>query len=114
MSFKNIKAITIGAVSDLTSLSERQIRYYEDKKLIFPDRSNGGTRKYSFNDVEKLVEISKKVNKGVSTYKIRQEEKARIEEETKQKTHEIKGKMLQGQLNVAFRGQTTPSPFNRA
>ncbi len=36
MSFKNIKAITIGAVSDLTSLSERQIRYYEDKKTYLP------------------------------------------------------------------------------
>ncbi len=113
MSFKDIKAITIGAVSELTNLSERQIRYYEDKRLIFPDRSSGGTRKYSFNDIEKLVEISKKVNKGVSTYTIRQEEKVLKEDALKRNSPEVKGKMLQGQFNAAFRNQTVTNLFKR-
>ncbi|MCD8502788.1 MAG: MerR family DNA-binding transcriptional regulator, partial [Bacillaceae bacterium] len=31
-SYKDKKVITIGVVSELTGLSERQIRYYEEKK----------------------------------------------------------------------------------
>ncbi|MEJ1517333.1 MerR family transcriptional regulator [Bacillus cereus] len=113
MSFKTIKAITIGAVSEMTGLSERQIRYYEDRKLIFPDRSNGGTRKYSFDDIEKLVEISKKVNKGVSTYNIRQQENKKQQEQEKNQSRDIREKMLQGQINAAFRAQHQSSRFNR-
>lgn len=40
-SYKDKKVITIGVVRDLTGLSERQIRYYEERKLIFPERSQG-------------------------------------------------------------------------
>ncbi|GAA3330581.1 MerR family transcriptional regulator TnrA [Ectobacillus funiculus] len=35
-SYKDKKVITIGTVSEITGLSERQIRYYEERKLIFP------------------------------------------------------------------------------
>lgn len=34
-SYKTRKVISIGTVSELTGLSERQIRYYEERKLIF-------------------------------------------------------------------------------
>jgi MerR family transcriptional regulator, global nitrogen regulator len=57
--YKFKKAISIGIVSELTKLSQRQIRYYEERKLIFPDRSKG-IRKYSFADVEQLMEIADK------------------------------------------------------
>ena len=49
-SYKYKKVISIGVVSELTGLSQRQIRYYEERKLVFPDRSKG-IRKYSFADV---------------------------------------------------------------
>jgi MerR family transcriptional regulator, global nitrogen regulator len=51
-SYKDKKVITIGIVRELTGLSERQIRYYEERKLIFPERTPGGSRKYSFSDIE--------------------------------------------------------------
>jgi len=92
--FKEKKVITIGTVSELTGLSERQIRYYEERKLISPERTKGGTRKYSFEDVEKLVLISEKMDKGMGTFEIRKEDK-----KAKQKDlHE----MLKGQINAAF------------
>ena len=65
------KVIGIGIVRDLTGLTERQIRYYEDKKLIFPDRTMSGTRKYSFDDVELLKEIHKKMKDGFHTFELR-------------------------------------------
>lgn len=73
--YKDKKVITIGVVSELTGLSERQIRYYEERKLIFPDRTSGGTRKYSFLDVDRLVDIANKMEDGLHTFEIRNMEK---------------------------------------
>jgi len=95
MSYKDKKVITIGIVRELTGLSERQIRYYEEKKLISPERSKGGTRKYSFHDIDKLMEISEKLEDGLNTYEIRQMEK-------KQMAKKVRDQMIQGQINAAF------------
>jgi MerR family transcriptional regulator, global nitrogen regulator len=97
-SFKEKKVITIGIVSELTGLSERQIRYYEERKLVFPDRTPGGSRRYSFLDVEQLVEIANKIEDGVQTYEIRQE----MIKEKKRHKDEAHKKMIQGQLNARF------------
>lgn len=48
ISYKDKKVITIGIVRDLTGLSERQIRYYEERKLIFPERSAGEAVSFPF------------------------------------------------------------------
>ncbi|ANB60137.1 MerR family transcriptional regulator [Anoxybacteroides amylolyticum] len=89
--YKFKKVISIGVVSELTGLSQRQIRYYEERKLIFPDRSKG-TRKYSFDDVERLMDIADKREEGVPTQEIRRE-----------LTKELREKMLKGQMNAHFR-----------
>ncbi|NOV04542.1 MerR family transcriptional regulator [Paenibacillus planticolens] len=65
------KVIQIGVVSELTGLSERQIRYYEDRKLIFPERSKGGVRKYSFEDVEMIMDIHTKMMNGFQTVELK-------------------------------------------
>jgi DNA-binding transcriptional MerR regulator len=65
------KVISIGTVRELTGLTERQIRYYEDKQLIFPERTPGGARKFSFEDVEQLKEIQKKMKDGFHTFELR-------------------------------------------
>lgn len=98
-SYKDKKVITIGIVSELTGLSERQIRYYEERKLIFPARTAGGSRKYSFADVELLVDIANKIEDGVQTFEIRQE---MLKEQKKQNEKDIHKKMIQGQLNARF------------
>lgn len=66
------KVMNIGAVVELTGLTERQIRYYEERKLIFPERTKGLTRKYSFQDVEKLREIHKQLTYGHNTFEIKE------------------------------------------
>ncbi len=96
LSYKEKKVITIGVVSELTGLSERQIRYYEERKLVFPERTKGGTRKYSFSDVERLVDISNKMEDGMQTFEIRKMEQKQMRQA------ELREKMLRGQLNAAF------------
>ncbi|UFT99188.1 MerR family transcriptional regulator [Radiobacillus kanasensis] len=98
-SYKERKVITIGVVSELTGLSERQIRYYEERKLIFPERSPKGNRKYSFADVEQLIDIANKREEGVQTYEIRQDmiKRKRIEDEKA-----IRKEMRRGQINARF------------
>ena len=98
-SYKDKKVITIGVVRDLTGLSERQIRYYEERKLIFPERSPGGSRKYSFSDIELLMDIANKMEDGIQTHEIRKE---MLREQKKQTQEEIRKKMIQGQLNAHF------------
>src|SRR3954471_21362683 len=98
-SYKDKKVITNGIVRDLTGLSERQIRYYEERKLIFPERSAGGSRKFSFTDVELLMDIANKIEDGIQTHEIRKE---MLREQKKQNQDDIRRKMIQGQLNAQF------------
>jgi len=98
-SYKKRKVITIGVVSELTGLSERQIRYYEERKLIFPERTNRGNRKYSFADVECLIEIANRREEGVSTDEIRYELNKRKKKEESEK---VRKQMLLGQINAQF------------
>ncbi|MDE3837836.1 MerR family DNA-binding transcriptional regulator [Bacillus methanolicus] len=100
-SYKTKKVITIGIVSELTGLSERQIRYYEERKLIFPERTEGGNRKYSFADVEQLIEIANKREEGIQTYEIRQE-MLKAKEKRKEEERKVRNQMLRGQINARF------------
>lgn len=70
--FKDKKLISIGNVSELLGLSTRQIRYYEEKGLVLPERSAKGTRKYSIQDIEILSIISDYVLEGMQTSDIKQ------------------------------------------
>jgi MerR family transcriptional regulator, global nitrogen regulator len=94
-SYKGKKVISIGVVSELTGLTERKIRYYEEKNLIFPQRSNRGYRKYSFSDVERLMDIADQREEGVTTKEIKHEL-------TIKERKEAKKKMIKGQLNAQF------------
>ncbi|TDL30871.1 MerR family transcriptional regulator [Jeotgalibacillus sp. S-D1] len=95
-SIKDKKVITIGIVHEMTGLSERKIRYYEERGLVFPDRTPRGTRKYSFSDIELLMEIANKREEGVQTYEIKQDLN------NKKKKEEYRDEMIRGQLNAQF------------
>lgn len=95
-SYKDKKVITIGIVSELTGLSERKIRYYEERGLIFPERTQRGTRKYSFTDIELLLKIADKREEGIQTYEIKKD----FINEMKKK--DIRDQMIRGQLNAQF------------
>ena len=49
--------MNIGAAADRSGLPPKTIRYYEDIKLVVPDRRENGYRDYSEQDVHRLAFI---------------------------------------------------------
>ncbi|MGM7720712.1 MerR family transcriptional regulator [uncultured Metabacillus sp.] len=69
---RSMPLFPIGIVMQLTDLSARQIRYYEENELIFPARTESNRRLFSFNDVDKLLEIRNLIEQGVNLAGIKQ------------------------------------------
>ncbi|GAA3404668.1 MerR family transcriptional regulator [Paenibacillus hodogayensis] len=69
---RNMALFSIGSVMKLTDLTARQIRYYEQHELIVPARTDGNQRLFSFNDVERLLQIKALIEKGVNIAGIKQ------------------------------------------
>ncbi|HBI05089.1 MAG TPA: MerR family transcriptional regulator [Paenibacillaceae bacterium] len=69
---RNMALFPMGIVMQLTDLTARQIRYYEQQKLIHPARTKGNQRLFSFNDVDQLLEIKSLLEKGLNIAGIKQ------------------------------------------
>lgn len=69
---RSMPLFPIGIVMQLTELSARQIRYYEEHGLISPARTEGNRRLFSFNDVDRLLEIKDLIDQGVNLAGIKQ------------------------------------------
>ncbi|AZB43034.1 MerR family transcriptional regulator [Bacillus sp. FJAT-42376] len=69
---RSMPLFPIGIVMQLTELSARQIRYYEEHELIFPARTEGNRRLFSFNDVDQLLEIKSLIEQRVNLAGIKQ------------------------------------------
>jgi MerR family glutamine synthetase transcriptional repressor len=63
---RNLALFPIGIVQKLTDLTARQIRYYETHELIWPARTEGNQRLFSFTDVERLLEIKQLIDQGLN------------------------------------------------
>lgn len=63
---RSMPLLPISIVMQLTELSARQIRYYEEHHLIQPHRTEGNRRMFSLNDVDKLLEIKDLLEQGVN------------------------------------------------
>jgi MerR family glutamine synthetase transcriptional repressor len=104
---RNMALFSIGTVMKLTDLTARQIRYYEQHELIVPARTNGNQRLFSFNDVERLLQIKALIEKGVNIAGIKQvlnpvsknsEEATVITEQTEVKRKELDDAQLHKML----------------
>ncbi|WP_339063097.1 MerR family transcriptional regulator [Tepidibacillus marianensis] len=69
---RNLPLFQIGIVMQLTELTARQIRYYEQQDLIQLTRTKGRQRLFSFNDIEKLLEIKNLLEKKINIAGIRE------------------------------------------
>jgi MerR family transcriptional regulator/heat shock protein HspR len=56
----------ISVASNLTGIDPQTLRLYERRGLLTPARTDGGTRRYSDDDVERLQRISELVEEGVN------------------------------------------------
>ncbi|SFA75786.1 MerR family transcriptional regulator, glutamine synthetase repressor [Lentibacillus halodurans] len=63
---RSMPLFSISIVKKLTELTARQIRYYEEQGLIHPARSTGNQRLFSFNDVDRLLEIKNLLDRGIN------------------------------------------------
>ena len=63
---RNMPLFPMSIVKQLTELSARQIRYYEEHHLIHPARTSGNQRLFSFNDVDRLLEIKALIEQGIN------------------------------------------------
>ena len=63
---RSMPLFPIGIVMQLTELSARQIRYYEEHQFISPARTEGNRRLFSFNDIDRLLEIKDLIEQGVN------------------------------------------------
>lgn len=63
---RSLAVFPIGTVMELTELTARQIRYYEQQGLIEPQRSETNRRLYSLNDVDRLLDIIDLMDEGMT------------------------------------------------
>lgn len=58
--------LPISTVMQLTNLTARQIRYYEEHELIEPVRTEGNRRMFSLNNIDELLEIQELLEQGIN------------------------------------------------
>lgn len=63
---RSMPLLPISTVMQLTELSARQIRYYEEHDLIQPHRTEGNRRMFSLNDVDTLLDVKDMLEQGVN------------------------------------------------
>lgn len=63
---QHLAIFPISNVEEMTSLTARQIRYYEEQDLIHPLRNKGNQRIFSLNDIERLLEIKSYIDQKIN------------------------------------------------
>jgi DNA-binding transcriptional MerR regulator len=56
----------ISVAADMVSMQVQNLRVYERRGLLEPDRTAGGTRLYSAADIERLVRIRELLAEGLN------------------------------------------------
>jgi MerR family transcriptional regulator, heat shock protein HspR len=78
---------SISVAAELAGLHPQTLRIYEREGLLQPLRSQGGTRRYSRNDVLRLQEICALTGEGLNMAGIRRV--LQLQEETRQLQAEV-------------------------
>lgn len=86
-SSEGVYAISVAA--ELSGMALSSLRLYERRGLLTPSRTDGGTRRYSEDDVDRLARIAELVEVGLTIEGIRivlglEDENARLRREIAQ------------------------------
>lgn len=57
MAGREVGVFAISVAAEMTSMQVQNLRVYERRGLLAPDRTSGGTRLYSAEDIERLRRI---------------------------------------------------------
>jgi len=113
---RSMSVFPIGTVMKLTDLTARQIRYYEEQDLIYPDRNEGNRRMYSLNDIDVLLEIKDYLNEGLNMagikrlYEMKEHEKISQQNSAQHLTDSDVRRIFYDEI-VSQSGYTKPNPF---
>lgn len=77
----------MSVAADLTGVHPQMLRAYEAKGLVEPFRTNGGTRRYSGNDIVRVRRITELLASGLNLEGVQQV--LRLEIETQQLRNEL-------------------------
>ncbi|WP_152654698.1 MerR family transcriptional regulator [Oceanobacillus sp. CFH 90083] len=105
---RSMPLFSIGIVMKLTELTARQIRYYEANDLITPERTKGNQRLFSFNDVDKLLQIKDLLDKGLNMAGIKlllDEEKKEMAAETPKKEKKTPANLSDKELRAILKNE---------
>jgi DNA-binding transcriptional MerR regulator len=61
---QGVYGITVAA--ELVDMQAQNLRVYERRGLVEPDRTEGGTRRYSENDLDRLRRIGELLDSGLN------------------------------------------------
>ena len=62
----------ISVAAELTGINPQMLRVYESRGLLEPQRTDGGTRRYSPNDIDKIKQITTLLASGLNLAGIQQ------------------------------------------
>jgi MerR family transcriptional regulator, glutamine synthetase repressor len=106
---RSMPLFPIGTVMQLTDLTARQIRYYEEHELISPARTDGNRRLFCLNDIDKLLEIKDLIDQGVNMAGIKKifavHEQKEITPEIKQDAEKIRKDLSNEELRKLLRNE---------
>lgn len=116
---RNMPLFPIGIVMQLTELSARQIRYYEEHQLISPSRSDGNRRVFCLNDIDRLLEVKDLIDQGINMAGIKQlfmvKEQQVLTSEIQQHVEKIKPDLSDDELRKLLRNELLQAGrFNKA
>lgn len=80
---RSLAVLPMSTVMTLTGLTARQIRYYETQALVHPVRNEGNRRRYSLQDVDRLLEVKDGLASGMDFATLRRlfNQSARIQKQ---------------------------------
>ncbi|MHC0037107.1 MerR family transcriptional regulator [Pseudoneobacillus sp. C159] len=104
---RSMPLFPIGTVMQLTDLSARQIRYYEEHNLISPARTDGNRRLFCLNDIDRLLEIKDLIDQGVNMAGIKKifavQEQQEVSVDLKKEAEKIRKQLSNEELRKILR-----------
>ncbi len=115
---RSMPLFPISIVMQLTELSARQIRYYEEHELISPARTEGNKRIFSLNDIDRLLEIKEMLEQGVNLAGIKKvfsvQEEAQLGVTKNPQKEKVKRDLSDEELRKMLRSELLHNSRNRA
>lgn len=100
---------SISVTAELTEVKPQMLRVYEQRGLLSPERTPGGTRRYSTRDIDRVREITSLLDAGLNLAGV--EEVFRLQAENRLLQDEIA--RLKARLDAADRSDRESSAERR-